>query len=140
MTQLLEESDFRTVRDLYDSLARAGISISYPTLITYKKFDVVPPFSKAKQILQEFNYQISDESLNEILEYSQSELRKIKQSRKYWQRGLRINPRHIEKEMTVDRLEQRISERAEVLFGDKATFNMYLEFLIKKDLEEEEKG
>lgn len=136
MTQLFEESDFRTMREFHTAMVNSGSPINYTTLMSYKKFDVVPSFEKAKSIIQEFNYQITDEELRQILLYSQQELRRIKQSRKYIQRGIRLNPRHFGTDMNPERLERRMQERAEELLGDKATLNMYLEFLIKKDLSE----
>lgn len=136
MTQLFEESDFRTMREFQAAMVNSGNAINYTTLMSYKKFDVVPSFEKAKVIIQEFNYQLTDEDLRQILIYSQQELRRIKQSRKYIQRGIRLNPRHFGADMNPEKLEREMQERAEMLLGDKATMNMYLEWLIKKDLDE----
>lgn len=138
MTQLYDESDFKTVKELSDQLGEQGYPIKYTTLMSYKKFEVVPPFEKARQIMDTFGYDISDDRLREILDYSRTELKNINSSRRYLQRGFRLNPRHFKKDMTVEQLEQRISERADVLFGDNATINMYIEYLIKKDMEESE--
>jgi hypothetical protein len=140
MTQLFDESDFKTMREFHSAMVSSGTPVNYTTLMSYKKFDVVPSFEKAKAIIQEFNYQISDEDLRKVLLYSQQELRRIKQSRKYIQRGIRLNPRHFGSDMNPEKLERRMQERAEELFGDKATLNMYLEFLIKNDLNEIEKA
>lgn len=140
MTQLFDESDFKTMREFHSAMVSSGAPVNYTTLMSYKKFDVVPSFEKAKAIIQEFNYQISDEDLRKVLLYSQQELRRIKQSRKYIQRGIRLNPRHFGSDMNPEKLERRMQERAEELFGDKATLNMYLEFLIKNDLNEIEKA
>jgi hypothetical protein len=140
MTQLFDESDFKTMREFHSAMVGSGTPVNYTTLMSYKKFDVVPSFEKAKAIIQEFNYQISDEDLRKVLLYSQQELRRIKQSRKYIQRGIRLNPRHFGSDMNPEKLERRMQERAEELFGDKATLNMYLEFLIKNDLNEIEKA
>lgn len=140
MTQLFDESDFKTMREFHSAMVSSGTPVNYTTLMSYKKFDVVPSFEKAKAIIQEFNYQIPDEDLRKVLLYSQQELRRIKQSRKYIQRGIRLNPRHFGSDMNPEKLERRMQERAEELFGDKATLNMYLEFLIKNDLNEIEKA
>ena len=138
MTQLYEESDFKTMKELSDALSESGAPIKYTTLMSYKKFEVVPPFGKAKQIVHTFEYDLPDDDLQKILDYSRSELKAINSSRRYLQRGFRLNPRHFRKDMTVEQLEQRISERADTLFGDNATINMYIEYLIKKDMEENE--
>lgn len=138
MTQLYEESDFKTMKELSDALSESGAPIKYTTLMSYKKFEVVPPFEKAKQIVHTFEYDLPDDDLQKILDYSRSELKAINSSRRYLQRGFRLNPRHFRKDMTVEQLEQRISERADTLFGDNATINMYIEYLIKKDMEENE--
>lgn len=138
MTQLYEESDFKTMKELSDALSESGAPIKYTTLMSYKKFEVVPPFEKAKQIVRTFEYDLPDDDLQKILDYSRSELKAINSSRRYLQRGFRLNPRHFRKDMTVEQLEQRISERADTLFGDNATINMYIEYLIKKDMEENE--
>lgn len=138
MTQLYEESDFKTMKELSDALGESGTPIKYTTLMSYKKFEVVPPFEKAKQIVHAFEYDLPDDDLQKILDYSRSELKAINSSRRYLQRGFRLNPRHFRKDMTVEQLEQRISERADTLFGDNATINMYIEYLIKKDMEENE--
>lgn len=138
MTQLFDESDYRTVKELSDMLSENGNAIKYTTLMSYKKFEVVPPFEKARQIINAFQYDLSDDDLRNILDYSRSELKAINSSRKYLQRGFRLNPRHFRKDMTVEQLEQRISERANTLFGDNATINMYIEYLIKRDMEENE--
>lgn len=138
MTQLYEESDFKTMKELSDALSESGAPIKYTTLMSYKKFEVVPPFEKAKQIVHAFEYDLPDDDLQKILDYSRSELKAINSSRRYLQRGFRLNPRHFRKDMTVEQLEQRISERADTLFGDNATINMYIEYLIKKDMEENE--
>lgn len=138
MTQLYEESDFKTMKELSDALSESGAPIKYTTLMSYKKFEVVPPFEKAKQIVHAFEYDLPDDDLQKILDYSRSELKAINSSRRYLQRGFRLNPRHFRKDMTVEQLEQRISERADTLFGDNATINMYIEYLIKKDMEDNE--
>lgn len=138
MTQLYDQSDFKTIKELSDAMSDSGAPIKYTTLMSYKKFEVVPPFEKARQIIRAFQYELSDDDLQKILDYSRSELKAINSSRRYLQRGFRLNPRHFKKDMTVEQLEQRISERADVLFGDNATINMYIEYLIKKDMEESE--
>ena len=136
MTQLYDQSDFKTIKELSDAMSDSGSPIKYTTLMSYKKFEVVPPFEKARQIIRTFQYELSDDDLQKILDYSRSELKAINSSRRYLQRGFRLNPRHFRKDMTVEQLEQRISERADTLFGDHATINMYIEYLIKKDMED----
>ena len=85
-------------------MSDSGAPIKYTPLMSYKKFEVVPPFEKARQIIRTFQYELSDDDLQKILDYSRSELKAINSSRRYLQRGFRLNPRHFRKDMTVEQL------------------------------------
>ena len=113
------------------------LTLSYPAFISYRNFTTVPSFEKASLIINYFNYEISNEELTEILDYSRSELKKIKlDDDKDIRQGIRLNPKNFNEEWSAAELEITIKQRIEELYGeDKGSINSYISDLIKKDLE-----
>lgn len=141
LTQLINESGISTRRvaiDIQKRLAKEAsqLKFSYPALISYRNFNTVPSFEKASIIINYFNYPISNEELTEILDYSRSELKKIKLDYdKDIRQGIRLNPKNFEESLTASELELMIKQRISEIYPDESgSINTYISDLIKKDL------
>lgn len=134
LLQLLVSSN-ETVRDLYRALSYSGNEISYPSLVSYKNFDAIPSFDRAKNILNYYNYLITDDDLVEILDYSRQELKEYRlDNAKYYQRGIRLSPSFFSEDLTVRGLEQLIEQRSVEVDSESGNINQYIARLIKDDL------
>ena len=130
--QILAASDM-SLRQAHAYLEERGVQVPYQTLSAYKTFSAVPAYDRALDILKAFDYEIADEDLSELLQYSATELKQYREdARKYLNRGVRINPKFFSEDMTSDDLEFIINQRIEES-GD-GTLNTYLMRLIKEDL------
>ena len=134
MRQLLESSGI-TMRQLYRKLIEMNSDISYPALGSYKNYDSVPSFVRARMILDAFGYEVTDEELSEILQYSRAELKTIREDDQTMiQQGVRLSPRNFSKNMKADELRSMIDQRIAELGPDISNFNSYITWLIKDDL------
>ena len=134
MRQLLESSNY-SVRDLHQKLAEAGSSISYPALAAYKNYYSVPPFDRARTILNVFEYDIPDTALAEVLQYSREELKSLREDNyEVIQQGLRIQAYQFGGSLNAVQIRDLIDERIAELFDDNGNFNSYVLYLIKNDL------
>ncbi len=132
LTQILGASSMNLKQSLA-VLHERGVSISYSSLSAYKAFTAVPSYERAQEILRAFDYEISDEELTEVLQYSRSELKEYREdARKYLNSGIRLNPKYFGEGMTSADLELLISEQIDDA-GD-GTMNAYLSRLVKEDL------
>ena len=61
------------MRELYRALQSKDAGISYPALGSYKSFNSVPSFDRARMILDIFGYNISDEELLVLLKGGESD-------------------------------------------------------------------
>ena len=141
LTQLINESGISTRKialDIQKKLLSENnqLKFSYPALISYRNFNTVPSFEKATIIINYFNYPISNEELTEILDYSRSELKKIKLDYdKDVRQGIRLNPKNFDETMTASDLEIMIKQRIGEIYPDESgSINTYISDLIKKDL------
>ena len=133
-TQLLVSSD-ESVRDLYRSLLNDGYEISYPSLVSYKNFNALPTFDRARNILNHYNYPLSDSELAEMLDYSRQELKEYRMDNsKIYQRGIRLSPSFFDDELSVQGLERLIERRAIEVDPASGNINQYISKLIKEDL------
>ena len=133
-TQLLMSSN-ESVRDLYRSLQNEGNEISYPSLVSYKNFNALPTFDRARYILNHYNYPLSDNELTEMLDYSRQELKEYRMDNsKVYQRGIRLSPAFFDDELTVQGLERLIEQRSIEIDPDSGNINQYIGKLIKDDL------
>lgn len=132
--QLLESSDM-SMRDIYRALKEKGVNISYPALAAYKSFNSVPPFDRARMILDVFGYEISDDDLSDILQYSKSELKSIREDDlPFLQQGVRLSPKSFSENINVGELRSFIEDRIQEIELENNTFNSYVTKLIKDDL------
>lgn len=132
LRQLMESENMK-LKDLYEKLQGAGAQISYPTLSTYRKGNSVPSFRKAKQIVQLFDYPISDEELQDDLLFSKEVLHDQREENPdYIQRSVRIKPELFG--MNADSLQLVLRQRITDLYGDEGNLNRYFNDLIKNDL------
>lgn len=133
MRQLLDSSNMSS-KQLYLVLKEKNAGISYPAIGSYKNFDSVPSFDRAKKILDAFGYDIPDEELTEILEYSREELKSIRQDEQMIQQGVRLSPKYFSKEINAAELRTMIDSRIEEISAVNGNFNSYMSWLIKRDL------
>ena len=137
LSQILEGSGIRYAKQAYEIIEQNGVRISYSTFANYKSFTTVPEFRIAKEILQSFDYECSDEELRSILEHSSRELKNMRdESRTLLRRGISINPEYYRDDLDADTLQDYIVECAKEELGPDATINEYINYLIKKDLTE----
>lgn len=135
LAQLMSGNGISTIKELHHYLQSKGFHISYPALAAYGAFTSVPSFEKAKEILSLLGYTLSGDELSEILSYSRSELRlNKKDSQSSFSMGLRIPPKYIDENMTVDQLAMALQLRAKDLYQDSGNITLYISGLIKKDL------
>lgn len=141
LAQLVNESKQSTrkiVKDIDNSTKdeQTRVSISYPAFASYKNFDTVPSYEKAKKILSFFDYDISDNELTEVLNYSRQELKKIKDSdSKDMRQGIRLSPANFGLD-SADDLSVIIQRRITELGVRNRSVNTYISELIKKDLQD----
>lgn len=135
LTQLLKYND-KSLRSLVNDMNNhQDVSISYPAFVSYKNYDVVPSFEKASIILNYFNYDITNQELTDILEYSRNELKKLKSDDvKDIRQGIRLSPSYFGIKETED-LEVILQKRINELNLEKNTINTYISELIRIDLE-----
>ena len=134
LMQLLNASDMKT-KDLFRILEERGSGISYPALGAYKNFNSVPPFDRAKMILDALNYDISDEDLTSILQFSRDELKRFREDdQSVLQQGIRLSPAYYDKDIDALALREIIERRAIEVLPDAGNFNSYVNKLIKDDL------
>lgn len=112
------------------------IKISYPAFMSYKNFDTVPSYEKAKTILDYFNYKMTEDELAEVLTHSRTELKKIKESEaKTVRQGVRLSPSYFGVE-SADDLSVIIQRRITDLYKEDGSMNTYISDLIKRDLKD----
>lgn len=147
--QILQDQNLNLTQ-LYKELYDLGLNITYASLYGYYTGKMVPPLSKAKEILKTEKIEIEDKELESILEQSrQVQKQENSQEDKILNLNLKIKPelvgsayRHQSKY-----LRSVIEMRADELFGDenlvtqfsasgKRKISSYVAYLIKKDLEE----
>ncbi len=133
MRQLLESSNM-TARQLYRILRDRNEDISYPAIGSYKNYDSVPSFDRARAILDALEYEISDDDLSEILQYSRDELKTIRQDEQTVQQGVRLSPKFFSANINAAELRTMIDGRIEELTSVNGNFNSYISWLIKNDL------
>ena len=134
MRQLLESSNI-TMRQLYRKLNENNADISYPALGSYKNYDSVPSFDRARMIFDAFGYDATDDELSDILQYSRAELKTIREDDQTMiQQGVRLSPKNFSKDMKADELRSLIDDRIAELAPDINNFNSYITRLIKDDL------
>ena len=141
LSQLVDESGMsnrKVALDIQKKLKEqnSNISLSYPSFFAYRNFTMVPSFEKASIIVDYFNYDITNEELSSILEYSRNELKKLKEDdNKDIRQGIRINPSNFSRNLSTSELEILIKNRIDELYGeDKGSLNAYINDLIKCDL------
>ncbi len=141
LSQLVDESGMnnrQVALDIQKKLAEenSNVTLSYPSFFAYRNFTMVPSFEKASIIIKYFHYDISNDELSQILEYSRNELRKLKEDdNKDIRQGVRIKPKHFSESISTSELEIMIKDRMNELYGeDKGSFNLYVNDLIKSDL------
>ena len=134
LIQLLGSSHMN-MRDLYRALQAKDAGISYPALGSYKSFNSVPSFDRARMILDVFGYDISDEELSEILQFSRDELKSIREEDPmFMQQGVRLSPKSFSDDINVTELRSMIDSRIADINPDNGNFNSYVTSLIKDDL------
>lgn len=134
MRQLLGSSGM-TMRQLYRKLNEENSDISYPALGSYKNYDSVPSFDRARMIFDAFGYDATDDELSDILQYSRAELKTIREDDQTMiQQGVRLSPKNFSKDMKADELRSLIDDRIAELAPDINNFNSYITRLIKDDL------
>ena len=134
MRQLLGSSGM-TMRQLYRKLNEENSDISYPALGSYKNYDSVPSFDRARMIFDAFGYDATNDELSDILQYSRAELKTIREDDQTMiQQGVRLSPKNFSKDMKADELRSLIDDRIAELAPDINNFNSYITRLIKDDL------
>ena len=131
--QLLESSNM-TARQLFRILQDRNTDISYPAIGSYKNYDSVPSFDRARAILDALEYEISDEDLADILQYSRDELKTIRQDEQTIQQGVRLSPKFFSDNINAAELRTMIDSRIEEITTVNGNFNSYISWLIKNDL------
>lgn len=129
----MESSDM-TARQLFRILRDRNVDISYPAIGSYKNYDSVPSFDRARAILDALEYEISDDDLSEILQYSRDELKEIRQDEQTVQQGVRLSPKFFSGNINAAELRTMIDSRIEELTSVNGNFNSYISWLIKNDL------
>ena len=147
--RILQDRDMNLTR-FYKELADLGLNITYPSLYAYYTGTTVPPYSMAKKILKLARVQISNDELEQILEYSKKAYRDEKtENNNELHINLKIKPKNINEDYknNADGLKTIMEMRADELFGKddeisrassggKRKISSYISYLIKKDLEE----
>lgn len=128
------ESSNMTARQLFRILRDRNVDISYPAIGSYKNYDSVPSFDRARAILDALEYEISDDDLSEILQYSRDELKEIRQDEQTVQQGVRLSPKFFSGNINAAELRTMIDSRIEELTSVNGNFNSYISWLIKNDL------
>ena len=132
LTQILNASGMSLTK-ASQYLEEKGINVPYSSLAAYKAFTSVPEYDRAVEILNGFDYPISSEELLEVIQYSKSELKDYKtDTRQYLNKGLRLNPKQFQEDMTADELERILEVRMNEI--GEPNLNSYISKLIKNDL------
>ena len=135
LTQIMEGSNIRFANTAYQIIKEHGIDISYPTFANYKSFSTVPPYEVARQILDCFDYECTDAELVEILDYSNRELKNMRQDeRKSFKRTINLIPKNFEDDLSADSLQTLLEMRAQDIYGEEANINKYINYLVYEDL------
>ena len=147
--QILQDQNLNLTQ-LHKELYDLGLSITYASLYGYYTGKMVPPLSKAKEILKIEKVEIDDDELIAILEQSR-QVQKVEnyQEDKILNLNLKIKPELVggAYKQQAKYLKSVIEMRADELFGDenlvtqfsasgKRKISSYVAYLIKKDLEE----
>jgi len=147
--QILQDQNLNLTQ-LYKELYDLGLNITYASLYGYYTGKMIPPFSKAKEILKIEKIEIDDAELEAILEQSrQVQKAENSQEDKILNLNLKIKPELVDGayRQQAKYLRSVIEMRADELFGDenlvtqfsasgKRKISSYVAYLIKKDLEE----
>lgn len=135
LTQILNGSGIRYAKTGYEHIHERGVPISYSTFANYKSFTTVPTFNTARSILNCFDYRIDDSELQDIIDYSNRELKANRSGiRRTFQRGISMNPDYFEDGMSVEQLQSMLEDRVTEEFGEDGTINQYISYLVRKDL------
>ena len=130
--QILIASDMN-LRQAQAFLEDRNVQVPYKSLSAYKTFTAVPAYDRALDILKAFDYEITDEELSDLLQYSATELKQYREdAKKYLVRGVRFNPKFFAEDLSSDDLEFIINQRVDEA-GD-GNLNAYLSRLVKEDL------
>ena len=147
--RILQENDISLMR-LYKDLYDVGMNITYPSLYAYYTGVTTPPYSVAKKIVKHAKMSISNEELEDIINYTKATTKAEKDSsNSLLNMNIKIRPKIIseEFEQNASALKTIIELRTEELFSKeneivplassgKKQISAYIAYLIKKDLKE----
>lgn len=134
LIQLFQGDDTISQRELCRRLKANGTPVSYAAVSSYKAFETVPSYERARAILDVFGYQISQKELMDILDYSRETLKGFKQDdRKDMRQGVRLVPSKFKEGLSADELDNMITRRYSEL-NIENNFNSYVTYLIYNDL------
>lgn len=126
---LMFEEHLQKAKQLHEWLIGKDCNIAYSSLVRYISGSACPSFGKAKQILNAFNYDIEDESLNEMLLNSK---KTADQNESSVMKGTVLSAKDFG--ISVVQIESLINQR--ILETESSSFSNYVSRLIKKDLNE----
>ncbi len=142
LSDAMRKKSIKTAREFERYLFKAGIDyIKFRRIAEYKQGVVVPPFEKAKVMLDSLEYDITEDKLIRILSNSKKSLSSTKEEMAGGQsfrktKSVTLNYKIIDKTKDADAVNTIIEERIEELFGNKSSFSAYINLLIKKDYNE----
>lgn len=113
-------------------LNNKGMDIKRTTLSTYLKGEVVPPYEKAKSILNVIGYELTEEELSDILKFSKENKKKSQIGKNKIETKLFLKPNMFGFDNIVifeEAIEDKYTEKG---FDN---LNDYLIDLVRKDLE-----
>lgn len=131
LIQLFNNTDAKAVDVVKYINDNLDTKISVSTITAYKRSGIVPSYEKARAILEYFNYDLSEDELNEMLIYSRNERKNLDKST--IKNGLSLKPANFNLK-NVDQLSVVLKKRIDDLYEQDGSFNKYVTDLIKRDL------
>ncbi len=141
-SDLISLSGYRTVRRVADVLNDAGIGdIDFRRVSDYMKGTRVPKHKKAAAILRAMDYSIGESELEDLLDHSREESKKLNMDLADVRSRLSVKAVSIDFSKILDGFASEeaklmLNNRVSELYGDEKHVSNYVNDLIKKDLTE----
>lgn len=141
-SDLITLSGYKTIRRVAGVLNDNGVEdIDFRRVSDYMKGTRVPKHKKAASILRAMDYEIGEEELEDLLDYSRDESKKTNMELADMRSRLSTRAVYIDFSKLMEGFESEeaklmMNNRIAEIYGDEKYISKYVNDLIRKDLEE----
>ena len=142
LSEAMDLADCTSDKELESLLKSSGnFNISRSSITQYHSGMIIPPFLKAKAILDVLEYSMDDQELTEVLEESKENSKQVKELYGYAadekaRKTVVLNYGQLMRGYESFESMEILNKRIEELYGNETSFSAYVNSLIRKDLAE----